>query len=576
MYGIINMTVTSLQIIPEKPPSGKESGPTGDEGAMEKFRRVMVGTNRLATLDDVDEVVKDLSRLLKRTVKSRWTVVYLFDRERRDFSPARSCGLPERYLPMFERMPLMPDKVPALRTLIKKKQHLVINAGGGGRLLSPPLRRLLRNLTLLAVPMIVRGQVVGAVFIARSVKYPPFSGEEIVLSKDIVSHAALVVSHIKLFDETLDMAVEMAKRIEVILTLDEINKAISSTLSHELVIETALQSIERIMQCELVAIIEEDKRGLTVMTARATSLPVPAALQRGAQVAADSLAGQAYRHGESRYIPSLGTSKRLRPLEKALAHCGIQSLLAIPLVSKDRAKGVLLLGDSQAEQYGRESAFTVEKVAAQLAVALENARLYEETRSLFINTVSSLANAIDAKSPWTKGHSERVMRVSERVALELDLPEPMVEQVRLGGLLHDIGKIGIIEALLERPESLSEEEFPPLRLHPEKGVAILAPIEQLQGVLPGVLHHHERYDGLGYPMGLKGEEIPLAARIIAVADSFDAMVADRPYKKGFTIHEAVCELRRCAGSQFDPLIVERFCGYLLRTVPHGQLAEECA
>ena len=155
-----------------------------------------------------------------------------------------------------------------------------------------------------------------------------------------------------------------------------------------------------------------------------------------------------------------------------------------------------------------EDAFAIEKIAAQMAVALENARLYEGMRNLFISTIASLANAIDAKSAWTKGHSERVMHYAVAIAEEMGCDQAMVERVRLGGLLHDIGKIGIIEALLEKPASLSVNEFPPMRLHPEKGVAILKPIEQLRDVLPGILHHHERFDGTGYPMGLKGESIP--------------------------------------------------------------------
>jgi len=199
-----------------------------------------------------------------------------------------------------------------------------------------------------------------------------------------------------------------------------------------------------------------------------------------------------------------------------------------------------------------------------MAVALENARLYEDMRDLFISTVASLANAIDAKSPWTKGHSERVMHISASIAKEMGLDEAMIERVRLGGLLHDIGKIGIIEALLEKPAVLSEDEFPPMRLHPEKGVAILAPIEQLRDVLPGILHHHERYNGSGYPQGLRGEAIPLEARVISVADAFDAMVADRPYKKGFSPAEALRELHRGAGAQFDPQVVEYFTKYFGR------------
>jgi HD-GYP domain-containing protein (c-di-GMP phosphodiesterase class II) len=193
-----------------------------------------------------------------------------------------------------------------------------------------------------------------------------------------------------------------------------------------------------------------------------------------------------------------------------------------------------------------------------LEVALEAARQYEEMHEIFIGTIASLANAIDAKSSWTKGHSERVMTLTLRLAREMGLDQEETEQLRIAALLHDVGKIGIIEALLEKPARLSDEEFPPMRLHPAMGVAILAPIQRLRDILPGILHHHESFDGSGYPAGLKGEDIPLPARIIAVADAYDAMVSGRPYRKGRSLDNAVEELERCAGSQFDPSIVRHF------------------
>jgi HD-GYP domain-containing protein (c-di-GMP phosphodiesterase class II) len=539
----------------------------------EPIEKILSRSVQLAELADVDEVLKNLSRLLKKTVKSSWTAVYLLDRDQRDFAPVRSCGLSSRYLPLFREMPLEPAKLPLLKKMLRKKQHLLIPDAGASELLPPALRKLLQHFALLAVPMAVRNQVTGAVLIARNRNYPPFSAEEIANIREMVSHAALVVSHIRLFDESLDMAVEMAKRIDIILTLDEINKAISSSLSHEKIIETAMQSIERIIQCELVTVLGEEEGKLTINAARGVGITVPAVLQPGVILTGSCLACTAFSKGKSRYIPHLGRMKRLHPLDKALAEAGIESLLAIPLISKDMTKGVLLLGDTRGSRFVREDAFTIEKIAAQMAVALENARLYEEMRSLFFNTVTSLANAIDAKSPWTKGHSERVMHIAAAIAKEMGLDEAMIERVRLGGLLHDIGKIGIIEALLDKPEMLSEDEFPPMRLHPEKGVAILAPINQLRVVLPGILHHHERYDGAGYPKGLKGEDIPLEARIITVADSFDAMVADRPYRKGLSATEALAELRNCSGSQFDPKVVECFCHNVEKKLPRKAVME---
>ncbi len=520
--------------------------------------------SQFAELADVDEVLKDLSRLLKKMVKSSWIAVYLLDREQRDFAPAISCGLPERYAPLFREMPLVPAKLPLLKNLLRKKQYLQITDTEKSELLPLRFQKLLRNLILLALPMTVRNQVIGAVFIARSRNYPPFSTEEIALIRDAVAHAALVASHMRLFDESLDMAVEMGKRIDIILTLDEINKAISSSLSHEKIIETAIQSIERIIQCELVSVLGEEKGELVVTAAYTSGIPVPRTLKSGVKLTGGSLALTAFKRKERRYVPDLRQSKHLQPLDRSLAEAGIESLLAIPLVSGEVANGVLLLGNILRAQFGSEDAFAIEKIASQMAVALKNARLYEEMRSLFISTVASLANAIDAKSPWTKGHSERVMHLAAAIAKEMGLDEATIERVRLGGLLHDIGKIGIIEALLEKPTTLSEDEFPPMRLHPEKGVAILAPIDQLQSVLPGILYHHERYDGTGYPRGLKGKKIPLEARIITVADSYDAMVSERPYKKGFKITDALTELREHAGSQFDPLVVECFCVYVRR------------
>ncbi len=535
----------------------------------ETFREIVQAAIRLGSLADVDEVIKNLSRLLKKTVKSRWALIYFFDRQRRDFTPARSHGLPQRYQDLFWNTPLLPDQLPALKAMLRKKQHLLIADAGSSELLNADYRKLLKSLTLLAVPMVVRNQVTGVVFVARNRQYPPFSAEEITLIRDIVSHAALVVSHIRLFDESLDTALELGKRIEVILTLDEINKSISSSLSREQIIATAMESIERVIQCELAAMLEEEEGELVVTAAHTRNLEIPPALKPSGRVSDLSVAGTAFAKRKSCYIPFLSKVRRPGGLDRALVKVGIESLLAIPLVSKEQVKGVLLLGDNEANRFGSEEAFTIEKIASQMAVALENAHLYEDMRSLFINTVASLANAIDAKSPWTKGHSERVMRVAGKLARVMGLSAAEVERVEIGGLLHDIGKIGIIEALLEKPERLTDDEFPPMRLHPEKGVAILAPIEQLKEVLPGILHHHERYDGKGYPAGLKGENIPLAARLITVADSFDAMVADRPYKKGLSVSDALAELRACAGSQFDPAAVDAFCGNIERLMPNA-------
>lgn len=529
----------------------------------DKFINILQAAERLTKLTDVDTVMHDLSLLLKKLVNSRWSVIYLMDHERRDFSPAMSYGLPIRYLPLFQEMPMSPEKIPLLKKLLRGKRHLLLNDSGTSKLLTPKLRKLLGNISLLAVPMVVKSQVTGVAFVARNKKYPAFSKAEIALIIGVVSQASLVASHSKLFDESLDMALEMGKRIDIILTLDEINKAISSSLSRDKIIATAMQHIERIVQCDLVVLLGESKGELMVLASHCPAKAVPhELLQSSRPDTSNSCAATAFANGKSCYINSLKSRTNLPHLDKLLREAGMQSLLAIPMISKEAVNGVLLLGDTDEDRFLTDDVFTIEKIADQMAVALGNARLYEDMENLFISTVASLANAIDAKSPWTKGHSERVMHVAANIAHAMGLDDATVERVRLGGLLHDIGKIGIMEALLEKPEKLSEDDFPPMRLHPEKGVAILAPIEQLKDVLPGILYHHEHYDGKGYPENLRGDAIPVEARIIAVADAFDAMISERPYKKAHSVKDALEVLARGAGSQFDPLVVACFNGYL--------------
>ena len=526
------------------------------------FGAYQEGVESLTGLTVEDEVLQGLAVLLKKSVHARWAAVYFRNRERTGFDPVRSNGLPPRHLHLFQQLPLPAEKLPRLKSVLQKRKHLVLGEGSGLEMLPASLRGFLRGFRLLAVPMLVRNQVEGIAFVARRCGEPPFSADEIELVKLMVSHAALVASHISLFNDSLEMSVTMARRSDVIFTLDEINKSISSTLSHDKIIETAVERIGWIIQCNFITVLAQEKGALIVQVSRGSGARVPETFYPGNRLIGRNLAQEAFGSGESRHIGSLSAREGLEQPDRSLRETGLESLLAIPLISKETTKGVLLLGRCEPGMFSAEDTFAIEKIAAQVAVALENARLYEEMRELFISTVASLTNAIDAKSPWTMGHSERVMHLSVAIALEMGLDEATTERVRLGSLLHDIGKIGVIDALLDIQAPLSASEFTPMRLHPEVGVSILAPIERLHDVLPGILHHHERFDGTGYPKGLKGDAIPLEARVICVADAFDAINSNRPYRGVPLDTDALTELSRHVGSQFDPTVVqalERYC-----------------
>ena len=520
------------------------------------FGAYQEGVESLTGLTVEDEVLQGLAVLLKKSVHARWAAVYFRNRERTGFDPVRSSGLPPRHLHLFRQLPLPADRIPLLKNILQKRKQLIISNGDGFETLPPTLRGFLRGFTLLAVPMLVRNQVEGVAFVARRSAEPSFSSDEVELAKLMVSHAALVASHISLFNDSLEMSVTMARRSDVIFTLDEINKSISSTLSHDKIIETAVERIGWIIQCNFISVLVQEKGALIVQVTRGSGVRVPDSFCPGNRLIGRNLAEHAFLTGESSHLASLSLQAGLDQPDRSLRDAGLEALLAIPLASKETIKGVLLLGRCDPGLFSAEDTFAIEKIAAQMAVALDNARLYEEMRELFISTVASLTNAIDAKSPWTMGHSERVMHLSVAIAQEMGLDEATTERVRLGSLLHDIGKIGVIDALLDIKAPLSASEFIPMRLHPEVGVSILAPIERLHDVLPGILHHHEWFDGSGYPKGLKGDAIPLEARLIAVADAFDAINSNRPYRGLPLITDALAELSKQVGSQFDPVVVQ--------------------
>src|SRR4029453_10720347 len=182
----------------------------------------------------------------------------------------------------------------------------------------------------------------------------------------------------------------------------------------------------------------------------------------------------------------------------------------------------------------------------------------KENRELFIGTVKGLAAAIDGKDPYTRGHSERVSRFSVAIAQRLGLSDDECEKIRISGLLHDVGKIGIDDNILKKPAALTDEEYEIMKQHPQKGYKIMSQIPAMKEFLPGMYMHHEMVNGMGYPQGWKGDEIPLMGKIVAVADTFDAMTTDRPYQKAMKFDDAVARIESFVNTRYDPEVVAAF------------------
>ena len=238
----------------------------------------------------------------------------------------------------------------------------------------------------------------------------------------------------------------------------------------------------------------------------------------------------------------------------------VRNLVASSLVTEQGPIGMLLAVNKKGREFDSADAKLLGSIVNQSSVFLANHRLYADLQDLLMGVLHALTATIDAKDPYTCGHSQRVARVSRRLAEKMGFDPAKVQQIYLAGLLHDIGKIGVPETTLRKEGRLTDDEYKDMKRHPVLGAKILGGIRQLEKEITGILHHHERLDGKGYPYGLRGDQLPMEARIVGLADSFDAMTSDRTYRKALSLETVVEEIRTHAGTQFDPRLVDILLG----------------
>lgn len=292
-------------------------------------------------------------------------------------------------------------------------------------------------------------------------------------------------------------------------------------------------------------VIEDARHGVHQLVAGAVGNP-EGTLQRALQFAG--------AHDWTR--PFIGNN--LGPLRGGESVLGLESVIVARIGDERRHFGWIVSCNLHFGQFGAVEANLLQSVARLLTTHGQNWRLYSEQDEMLIGFVRSLVSTLDAKDAYTRGHSERVALVARRLGQALDLPESELNDIYLSSLLHDIGKIGVDDRILRKPEQLTEEEFAQVQQHPVIGEQILRPLTRLQHILPGVRSHHEACNGRGYPDRLKSDQIPLMARIIAVADSYDAMISDRPYRRGMPLERVEEIFRRGSGEQWDRRVIDAY------------------
>jgi HD-GYP domain-containing protein (c-di-GMP phosphodiesterase class II) len=270
--------------------------------------------------------------------------------------------------------------------------------------------------------------------------------------------------------------------------------------------------------------------------------------------------GWVVKNKKSLYIKDLEQDKRFS--KKETVDYKIKQLLMVPIIIENEVKGVISLDNAS---FTTDIINLLKSFSEQVAVAINKAHLYQKIQDSYFEIVKALAQAIEAKDPYTHGHSEIVMQYSLIIAEKFNLSKEEKESLKYAAILHDIGKIGVRGIILNNPDGLTVSEYDEIKKHTIIGENIIQPIELLRTIKPLIRHHHEWFNGKGYPDGLSKEDIPLGARILAVADAYDAMKSDRPYRKALTEETAIQEFKRGSGSQFDPKVVEVFLEILKTT-----------
>jgi diguanylate cyclase (GGDEF)-like protein/putative nucleotidyltransferase with HDIG domain len=410
----------------------------------------------------------------------------------------------------------------------------------------------------LFVPMLRDDRLIGVLSVQRY-DLVPYHADEIRTIETIAHQSAAALSQARLFAavaKARDTAERHAADLKAVLA---VSRAIASAANLDEMLATLATETRALVQHDRLSLYRagNDGNGLELILASGDEAGSAPWRARGEQ---EPIA-RVFATGQPELIGPPANRARSEGNPEAAAPPAPEGCSALaPLIVGGRISGVLHLSRDGRRPFSEQEFTIVRILAEQAAVAIRNGELRARNRDLYLAGVRALTSAVDAKDPYTRGHSERVSRLAGRLAAALGLDENTVETVALAGLLHDIGKIGVPDAILQKPGKLDEAEQAVMMRHAELGAEMLAHAgtEALLPLAPLVRHHHEWFDGAGYPDGLARSDIPLGAAIIAVVDAYDTMVTDRPYRRRSSPASAIAELRRCAGSQFDPQVVETF------------------
>lgn len=404
--------------------------------------------------------------------------------------------------------------------------------------------------SILCVPLKSRAEVIGVVELINKLREEDYNDDDLEIIELLGAHLSTLIENSRLYSEARE-------KVDRITAMAETSALISSSLDVKRVLETVMTVAKDVIDAEASSIFLYDEEKHEFFFEIATGDAGDAVKQIRVPWG-KGMVGWAAEQMKTLLVPDVTKDPRFYSKVDEKSKFQTRNAITVPLKPKNKLIGVAQVLNKKGGLFTREDVELFETLSRQAAVAIENASLYTDLQDLFLSSIRTVVSLIDAKDDYTAGHSSRVTKYALMIADQLGYPPEDRKRLELAALLHDVGKIGMPDAILKKPSGLTPEEFSIVKDHPAKGAEALEPIKQMKDIIPGVRYHHEKLDGRGYPAGLAGDQVPMDAQIICVGDSYDAMNSDRPYRKGLGMEESVRRLRQDSGTQFNPALVEAF------------------
>jgi len=501
----------------------------------------------------LDEVLGMIIDLATKVLDAKYASLMLIDEETNDLSVKVSNGLsPE----IMKKVRIKVGQGIAGTVAYEGKPYLSKNIENDPRFKKNSNPKF-ETKSFICVPVKLGDKVIGVLSINDKMNHEVFNEDDLHLLTILANQAAISIENSRLYQQA-------EKKVEELEMLFSASKVMSSILDVNILLRQVLETCVHIVfsKAGMIMLFNPDSMQFEVKTSHGL---IDTRCAYEFRIDSNSELCEAMsKELNAVLIGNIDENIDLADLINYLKF-KVKEIICVPLHTKQKVTGIMLIiSDASQNNFISSDLNILSALSTQAAVVIENAKLYESMKDQFLSTIRVATNALEFKDAYTSGHSERVTEYAVLLSKEVNLPSEEIEHIRQAAILHDIGKIGISETILTKKGRLTDEEFATIKLHPSIGDSIVEPMALHPGVRAGIRNHHERWDGRGYPDGLGGEKIPLSARIIAIADSYDAMTSNRPYRDAMSMEKVYGEFIRCAGSQFDPELAEVFVKMLKR------------